>query len=246
MITMSTKPIIGIVLDASIVHEGYSTLPWYALRRDYFTAVRRQGGIPIALPYEIDCIGDYLDHIDGLLLPGGDCDIPPSAYGETTIHPSVVLSPERWEFEAKIARRAIDQNIPLLGICAGLQVINVVMGGTLIQHIPDAVPDALNHQQPDPRSAPWHEVIITEGSLLHEVTQSTQLMVNSSHHQAVKNVGEGLVINAIASDGVIEGVEHQNHPFCLGVEWHPEHEAIAEDRAIIRALIDASKMKYSD
>ncbi len=235
---MSKRPIIGVTLDAEEA-GGYSPFPWYALRKEYFKVLQRLGATPIALPHEIDAIEHYLTLIDGLVLTGGDVDIPPELYGETS-HESVVTKEGRTAFEWKLAQAALAKNLPILGICAGQQLLNVILGGTLHQHIPDAIPNALEHQQPTPRNQPWHAITITADTLLHRITGTTLMQVNSNHHQAVKDVGKNVIVNATAPDGVIEGIESTAHRFCLGVEWHPEHEISPEDSAIFQALIRAA------
>lgn len=237
-----TKPIIGITLDSEEAGE-YSSYPWYALRKDYFSAIAELGGIPIALPYHASLVDDYLTMIDGLILSGGDVDIPPGQYGEaTTSHDTLMLKEDRTRFEWTLLETALKRHIPVLGICAGEQLLNAMLGGTLVQHIPDDIPDALEHKQPMPHHEPYHEVTVKEGTLLHRITGKTTIKTNSHHHQAVRDVGKDLVVNAVASDGVIEGIEHTDHPFCLGIEWHPEYIACEEDRAIMQALIKAASV----
>jgi putative glutamine amidotransferase len=128
----------------------------------------------------------------------------------------------------------------VLGICGGQQLLNVVLGGTLIQHIPDEVPGSLAHRQPNPRNEPGHTVKITRGTLLHRVTAAETLAVNSAHHQAVKQAGPGIVVNAVAEDGVVEGIEHPAYRFCLGVQWHPEYQLSDGDCRIFRAFVEAA------
>ena len=124
---------------------------------------------------------------------------------------------------------------------AASNLLNVVLGGTLIQHIPDAVPNALAHEQPGPRTQPGHEVSVVPGTLLHEITGSDRLAVNSAHHQAVAEVGAKVVVCARAADGVIEAVEDPRRRFCLGVQWHPEYRIGPGDGAIIEAFVAACR-----
>ncbi len=230
------KPYIGVNLD----HEpagGYSDFPWYALRQNYFDAIEHAGGIPVGLTYQFDLIESYLDLIQGLLVPGGFFDIHPSQFGEDEVHETVVTKDRRTRFDLGMTKGALERDIPFLGICAGEQLLNVVRGGSLIQHIPDTIPDALEHEQKTPRDQPTHSIEIVPGTLLHEIAGSTQAMVNSTHHQAVRHAGENLVINARAPDGVIEGIEDPSLRFCLGVEWHPEYESTDLDRRIFKRFI---------
>jgi putative glutamine amidotransferase len=130
--------------------------------------------------------------------------------------------------------------MPVLGICGGQQLLNVVLGGTLIQDIPDEVPGCVAHRQPNPRDEPGHTVRVIAGTLLHRITGAAGLAVNSAHHQAVKEPGPGLVINAVAEDGVVEGIEDPRRRFCLGVQWHPEFEINEADRRIFQAFVEAA------
>jgi putative glutamine amidotransferase len=146
----------------------------------------------------------------------------------------------RTAFEYAVTRGAIEADKPVLGICGGQQLMNVVLGGTLIQHIPDEVKDPLPHEQPNPRTEAGHPVKIVAGTLLHKVVRELELPVNSAHHQAVKAVGQGIVVNAVAPDGVIEGIEDPRRRFVVGVEWHPEYSISPGDDRIFDAFIRAA------
>ncbi len=234
------RPVIGITLDAEPA-GGWSKFPWYALRENYCGAVAAAGGLPVPLPHEPDLAADYLARIDGLLVTGGAFDVDPALFGASERHPTVKTKDRRTAFELAILRGMHAADKPVLGICGGEQLLNVVLGGTLIQHIPDEVPGALAHEQPNPRNEPGHEVAIVAGTLLHRVTGAARLPVNSAHHQAVKTVGAGIVVNATAPDGVIEGIEDPSRRFCLGVEWHPEFSISAGDTKIMVAFVDAAR-----
>lgn len=235
------KPVIGIPLDSED-GGGYSKLPWYALRKNYCESVVRAGGIPMLLPHEPSLLDDYLHRIDGLLVAGGAFDIDPAMFGAETRHDTVVLKEERTAFEFGITRAMLDRDRPILGICGGQQLLNVVLGGTLIQHIPDAVPGCLPHEQPNPRTESGHDVAVTVGSLLHRVTGRVRFPVNSAHHQAAETVGPETVISAVAEDGVIEAIELPSARFCLGVQWHPEYHISPADGAIFDAFLEACRV----
>ena len=237
---MSKKPLIGITFDAQDP-GGYSQYPWYALRENYCTAVVNAGGIPFPLIHDRELVEGYLALIDGLLITGGGHDVDPTLYGASKIHPTVKLKPRRTLFEKDMAEKALQKNLPLLGICGGAQVLNVALGGTLIQHIPDEVPEALEHKQTQHRDEPCHEVKIEKGTLLHQIVGTEQLLVNSVHHQAVKDPAPGVVINARAPDGIIEGIESPAYRFCLGLQWHPEFEITLQEGAIFKAFIKAAR-----
>lgn len=235
---MTKRPVIGIPLDSEN-GGGYSALPWYALRQNYCEAVVKAGGTPILLPHHADRAEQYLSMIDGLLIAGGAFDVDPALFGANERHGTVTLKEGRTAFELAICKGAHARGMPILGICGGQQLLAVILGSTLIQHIPDEVETALAHEQPNPRTEPGHQVVVTEGTLLHRVTGQAQFPVNSAHHQAVKAVPAGLVVNAVAPDGVIEGVEDPAHPFCLGVQWHPEYSISPADDAILAAFVKA-------
>ena len=234
-----SRPIIGITLDSEPA-GGWSKMPWYALRQNYGDAVARAGGLPVPLPHEPELAAEYLAEIDGLLVTGGAFDVDPSLFGASTRHATVKTKDRRTAFEYAVTRGAIDADKPVLGICGGQQLLNVVLGGTLIQHIPDEVKNALAHEQPNPRTEAGHSVKIVAGTLLHRVVKELELPVNSAHHQAVKEVGSGIVVNALAPDGVIEGIEDPRRRCCIGVDWHPEYSISPGDDRIFDAFIRAA------
>lgn len=234
------KPVIGLTVDRE-EPGGYSKLPWYALRENYAQAVSRAGGLPILLPQEVDDVDAYLDRIDGLVVTGGAFDVDPALFGAESRHETVVLKASRTAFEMAVTEGALARDMPVLGICGGQQLLHVALGGTLIQHIPDAVPDALAHEQPNPRTEPGHDVAVVPGTLLHRIVETDILAVNSAHHQAAADAPDGIVINARAPDGVIEGIEAPAYRFCLGVQWHPEYAISPGDDRILAAFVGACR-----
>ena len=235
-----SKPVIGLTLDAE-PPGGYSKFPWYAIRENYASSVVQAGGLPILLPHEPDAAEAYLDRIEGLVVTGGAFDIDPALFGAGSRHPTVRTKDRRTEFELAVTKGAIARNLPLLAICGGQQLLNVVLGGTLFQHIPDEVKGALAHEQPNPRTEAGHTVRVVRGTLLHGICGTDELAVNSAHHQAAKTVGEGVIVNATAEDGVIEGIEDPRLRFCLGVQWHPEFSISAGDDRIFQAFVAAAR-----
>ena len=193
------------------------------------------------LPHEPERAEDYLSLIDGLIVSGGAFDIDPALFGAAERHPTVTTKDARTAFEWAMTRRALDRDMPVLGICGGQQLLHVVLGGTLIQHIPDEVPGALAHEQPNPRDEPGHRVRIIDGTRLHRIVGVGELQVNSAHHQAAKDVPVGVAIGAVADDGVIEAIEAPEHRFCIGVQWHPEFEISEGDRRLFAAFVDAAR-----
>lgn len=234
------RPVIGITLD----HEqpgGYSKFPWYALRENYCTAVADAGGLPVPLPHDPALAEAYLDLIDGLLLTGGNFDVSPALFGAAERHASVTTKDARTGFELAVTRGALARDMPVLGICGGQQLLHVALGGTLIQHIPDAVENALAHEQPNPRDEAGHTAAVVPGTLLHRIVGTETLDVNSAHHQAAADAPAGVVVNATAPDGVIEGIEAPAHRFCLGVQWHPEFIISDGDAKLMRAFVAAAR-----
>lgn len=234
------RPLIGITLDSE-EPGGYSKFPWYAVRENYSTATSSGGGLPIMLPHELDRVEEYLDLVSGLVVTGGAFDVDPALFGADARHPSVTVKETRTDFEWAVTEGALKRDMPVLGICGGQQLLNVVLGGTLIQHIPDEIDNALAHEQPNPRDEPGHDVTVIENTLLHRIAGSTSLSVNSAHHQAVKDVGGNVIVNAVALDGVIEGIEATDYAFCLGIQWHPEFSIDPADSRIFSAFIDAAR-----
>lgn len=233
-------PRIGITLDYEET-PTYSKKPWYALRENYCSAVSRHGALALPLPHDVEKVNDYLELIDGLMITGGAFDVSPELYGQGEKHDSVITKDNRTKFEFAITRGAIERKIPILGICGGEQLLNVVLGGTLIQHIPDSIKNPLEHEQKNPRDEAGHNIEIKAGSLLAKIVGKNQMEVNTAHHQAVDKVAPGLVVNATTSDGVIEGIELPSHKFCLGVQWHPEYHVDDGDEKIFEAFVEACK-----
>lgn len=190
----------------------------------YADAILRAGGVPLLLPYSRDAstLDLYLFRISGLVLTGGGFDIPPEAYRETPREGLGPTKPERTDFELGLLIRALKRRLPVLGICGGMQLLNVACGGTLVQDIPREVPGAREHRQSHDRTRPQHPVEVLDGTLLAQCVGPGSVMVNSTHHQAVAKLGDKLRVSASAADGVVEAIEHTEHPFALGIQWHPE------------------------
>ena len=200
------------------------------------------GLLPMAIcTYHPELAEAYLDRIDALVVTGGAFDVDPAMYGDSARHETVSLKQGRTAAELAYLQGALARDMPVLGICGGQQLLAVALGGSLIQHIPDSVPNALHHEQPNPRNEPGHDVAVTPGTLLHRITGRTEMRVNSSHHQAVRAPGNHALIDALAPDGVIEGIEDPRFRFCLGVQWHPEFLIDPGDARIFDALIAAAQ-----
>jgi putative glutamine amidotransferase len=214
----------------------------------YIRAVQAAGGIPVLLTphFTAEAQAALWKRLDGLVLTGGG-DIEPSRFGEVG-HPTVdEVSPARDDLELGLTRRAVAEDVPLFAICRGIQVLNVSLGGTLVQDIPSEWPNALSHAQSAPRHEATHAVkIMGEGTHLGRVLGALEIEVNSLHHQAIKQLGDGLREVAWAPDGIVEGVEMPGEGrFVVGVQWHPE-ELITHDQAarnLFDALVDAARRR---
>ena len=235
---MTKRPLIGLTLDAEQA-GGYSKYPWYALRQNYTSAIAAAGGLAVALPHDTGLAEAYLDRLDALIITGGAFDVDPALYGDTERHPTVELKSSRTSAELSLLKGALARDLPVLGICGGEQLLAVALGGTLIQHIPESIADALAHEQSTPHNNPGHVVKILPDTLLHKIIGGEKMQVNTSHHQAVCTPGRATV-NAVAPDGVIEGIEDTAKKFCLGVQWHPEYLIDPGDIRIFQALIAAA------
>jgi len=201
----------------------------------YVNAVVKAGGTPVLIPLITNetALEEILSRIDGLILSGGG-DIYSPLFGEK-LHPSVVsYDLERDHYEITLVKQAAERQMPILGICRGIQLINVAFGGNLIQDIPSQIPEsAVNHNQEEAREVATHSVRITHGTQLHKIAQTEKIMVNSFHHQAIETVAPGFEAVAWAEDGTIEAIESTEEKSILGVQWHPENGAVAGDPVMI-------------
>lgn len=211
------RPLIGITCDYDSADPGK-----FWLREEYAAAVLDAGGMPVLLAPLADLnVADVAGKLSGFLITGGGFDVEPHHYGEAPLPGLGKLNPRRSGFELALVRWAFRNDFPVLGICGGMQAINVALGGTLYQDISTQWPGAsLNHQQG--RSTRAHEVSIEPDTLLAGLLQKTAIETNSSHHQSVKKVAPGLRASGAAADGIIEAIESNDSRFMLGVQWHPE------------------------
>lgn len=222
------KPIIGIT--AAHCNEELKTFP----RQYYVESIRKAGGIPCIVPpaHSQEDVNEVMNFINGLLLTGGG-DISPVYLQEPPRKGIGECFPERDKSEIMLTKSALRSNLPLLGICRGIQVLAVAAGGEIYQDIFSQNSEAMEHRQTAPRQNSWHEVKISEDSVLYHLIRETKVKVNSLHHQAVCKVPLGFKLNAVASDGIIEGMEKLNAKFCLGVQWHPESMIETEKHSIM-------------
>lgn len=213
------RPIIGIACG----HEAKEGRDRYYVNTVNIRMVAENGGVPVLLPnpFDEDKLKAALDMVDGLYLPGG-VDVDPHLYGEEPLAGMGSFDPDWDAVDVVLAQAALERNMPILGICRGMQVLNVAAGGTLYQDIPSQVPGALKHSQKGPRWAASHAVELDGESRLAKTLGATELRINSYHHQAVKDVAPGFRSVANAPDGVIEAIESTQHRYAVGVQWHPE------------------------
>jgi len=232
-----TKPLIGIGSDVQSPPGKRERAFAYLT---YVEALRRAGAIPVVIPPQPENAADLIAELDGVLLAGGD-DCDPAVYGEEA-HPSVEpMDPRRQANEVSLAKYAREAGIPTLGICLGVQMMNVAAGGTLVQDIDSQLETEIEHASiPEDRAR--HDVIVEQGTKLAGILTRRELNVNSSHHQAIRDVGEGLRVTAHAPDGIIEGLEDPRLPFYVGVQWHPEDmSGESSATSIFGAFVDAAR-----
>lgn len=241
------KPVIGVTPDfnAGDRKEWGGREPTYFLRARYIRAIEELGGIPLILPLIGEAAGRrrLLDGVDGILLTGSGPDLPPRLYGERQRYKFPLVSERRANFEIDLVHLAQQRDLPLLGICGGMQTLNVACGGSLYQDLPSQMPGVLPHRQTAKANHVSHAVTVEPGTLLRKIIKKASMLVNSSHHQSVKAVGPTLIASALAPDGVIEAVESPRYRFLLGIQWHPEFlfERHLLHRRLFQALLRAAR-----
>lgn len=236
------KPLIGVTTSemrrgdlATLRRHGEPPQPEMALGLTYMRAVERAGGLPVVLPpLGAADVPGLLARLDGICLSGGP-DLDPVAYGARERHPKLgETEPPLDAFELAVAREADRRGMPVLGVCRGVQALNVARGGTLHQDVP-------GHRQTEVATEPTHAVTVTPQSGVARILGATRLRVNSFHHQAVDELGSGLVVTARAADGTVEAVECRERRFFLGVQWHAETLIDRREHLeLFRALVEAS------
>jgi putative glutamine amidotransferase len=245
------KPLIGITPDFSAGDRSpfKAKEPTAFLRARYIRAVESQGGLPMILPIlsgttlqRRSAIQALLERIDGLLITGSGPDLDPALYGERARLPLRIMRPERAEFELALARSALKRQIPILGICGGMQLLNVAFGGTLIQDIGREVAPSLEHRQKEKGSDLTHWVRIERATRLYRIFRRDTLKTNSFHHQAIREIAPGFRVSARSNDGIIEAIEKEDGSFVLGVQWHPEYlyPRQAEAARLFKAFLSAA------
>ncbi len=245
------RPIIGIPCFAAA--RAGTGRQIYGCNQAYVRAVVRAGGAPLLIPPmdDAESLAAIRAQLDGLLLSGGG-DLDPALYGETPLPESQPPEHERDTMELAITRWALDVELPIFGVCRGMQLLNVVRGGSLYQHLPAQHPSAIDHEQPgEERAHIAHDIRVQPGSLLAGILGSERASVNSFHHQAVNRVGKGFVVTAVAEDGIAEGMELPDAPFVLAVQYHPEELEVEDEAsrklfaAFVRACSERKQTKQA-
>ena len=219
-----------------------------ALGLHYPTAVMQVGGLPMVIPpIPAIGVGAICERVEAIVFSGGP-DLHPSAYGHEPDPELGPTWPELDVYELMLCRAALAARKPVLGICRGMQLINVACGGTLHQHVPDVFGDAIEHRSPLKGVKAAHDVEISGGTLLERISGRDALWVNSFHHQAIDRLGDGLRASAFASDGLIEGIEGTGDSLVIGVQWHLESLTASEPRhgALLAALVQAAEERRGD
>lgn len=234
------KAIIGI--SSQLRQEKNRTID--VLNYTYINAVTKAGGLPIILPVmeDIKDIEKHMDILDGIIFSGGE-DISPIYYNEEPLREVDTICYDRDITEFEQFRIAYKRQIPILGICRGFQLINVALGGSLYQDIHRQVPEAIGHSAPYNMDQGYHTIEIFKDTILEDILKTDRIMVNSNHHQAIKDLGKNLKVSAISKDNIIEAIESTNNNFLLAVEFHPEamverHEEFLD---IFKYFIDKCK-----
>ena len=241
------KPIIGVTPDFNPGdrQDMGGKEPTYFLRARYTQAIEDAGGIPFILPLMPDVAAwrRIISQVDGLLITGSGADLAPENYGQKQRYKFKCMSTERTTLELGVSKVAHKADVPMLGICGGMQSIAVALGGTLFQDINSQIKNSIPHQPICSATKMTHSIQIEARSLLRRIAGKATIQVNSSHHQSVKNVPSCLRTTAVAPDGIIEAIEAPDKHFLLGVQWHPEflYERHSIQKKLFRALIKAAQ-----
>jgi putative glutamine amidotransferase len=242
----SMKPLIGITCSRTVGGAwGQYSLGHFMdyIYEEYCQAILSCGGAPVIIPVtqDTETFKTVFDRLDGLLLSGGP-DVNPKFYGEQPLPTLGEVDEGLDQLEMEAARFAFRKNLPILGICRGIQVLSVSQGGALYQDIPSQVRDSIGHAQKADKSVLTHSIRIERGSRLYNIFKKKEIWVNGKHHQAIKDLAKGFVISAYATDGIIEAIEYPSKKFVIGVQWHPEGtwENDVYSKRLFRAFVQAA------
>ncbi len=233
------KPLIGLTPSMSDNKKQLT------MNRDYTDAVQRSGALPVVIPMTDDqeALSGIFDQLDGIVFTGG-ADLVPALYGQETLPVCGSTEPMRDSLEMFLMQRCLKEGKPFLAICRGFEVFNVVLGGSLYQDIETQRPDSLYHPCYSTPADQVHSVSVVQNTRLMDIVNMKEVRVNSRHHQGVCEVGKGLTVSAYASDGLVEGLELPEHPFAVGIQWHPEtlSSFAPEEQRFFNALRQAAEL----
>ncbi|MBI2375851.1 MAG: gamma-glutamyl-gamma-aminobutyrate hydrolase family protein [Deltaproteobacteria bacterium] len=234
------RPRVLVTLDDGVAVRRGVESPTVLMKRAYSDAVELAGGLPlmVAPTSEPDALADLAELMQALVVTGGAFDLEASLSGASD--GVRATKPRRTRFEWSLVQAALANGVPVLGVCGGMQLLNVVRGGTLLGDIAASIPGALEHEQPNPVSESAHEISIVPGTRLCALAGSTVARVNTTHHQACARIGEGLRVSATSDDGVVEAIEDTSGRL-MGVQWHPEQLDDALSRALYGALVSSAR-----
>lgn len=213
------KPVIGLTSENSFsVNRKYNTVNY-----TYVNAIVEAGGMPVIFPIlkDVSDLDPYLDLVDGVLFTGGE-DVSSLVFGEDPIREANVIDYERDRMELTLFKRAYERGIPIFGVCRGLQLANIALGGTIYQDIYKQVPNCIGHYSTHIVEEGYHNISLVKDSILYDIFKKDKISVNSIHHQAIKDLGKNLKVTATSSDGIIEAIESTNDNLLIGVQFHPE------------------------
>lgn len=235
------KPVIGI----TTFHESEANKTVTLASSHYVSALEKVGAVPLLIPISenMEDVSDYLNVIDGIIFAGGE-SVSPLKFGESPSRNISNISNIRDDFELMLFKESYKKDIPILGVCRGIQLINVGLGGSIYQDIFSQIPNSHGHMPSEVQVYDlFHLINIDNASKLFDIFKTKELEVNSFHHQAIKDIGEDLKVTALAKDGVIEGIESLSRKFLIGVQWHPEDLTLKHDKflKLFKALIDSVK-----
>jgi putative glutamine amidotransferase len=239
------RPLIGITMDSRDESTPGAPLSYYQLGFDYAKSVERAGGLPVGIPYKTDpaLIPQFLDRLDGVLFTGGN-DLDPALYGEQWHPKAVRVDPDRQTFELALIAEIERRRLPMLAICLGCQLLNVYRGGSLTQFLPDDATKQEHRRAAAGEPMRRHAIKVEPDSVLGRAIGKQEVSANTFHKQAVKSVGRGLRVTAVADDGTIEALEDPTMPLFAAVQWHPERlNTEAEHLAPFRLLVEKASQR---
>lgn len=236
---MTKKPLIGITMDWQ-ESGSFSTRPHVCLREHYFQAIHKAGGLAIAIPYHQEALPEYMEMIDGVVVPGGDFAFRDEWYIDPSATKPFEPSP-RLDSDITLLEHCFQKKIPIFGICAGMQMMGAMHGCKLTEDVHGYYNLTTHHTNETSRTVTSHEVLVEPDSLFHQIVGCDSFRVNTAHREAIIEVSDAVHVSAKASDGVIEAIEIPSHPFAIGVQWHPEFftEEESPHFALFKALIAA-------